>query len=239
MTEQPAGEIPVSKLQPLDFRLILDDEKAAVYQAVTVNHEVPEVPVYTVTVTIDSAVRRDAEEQLLTFLGGMKAAFELRPAPEPDDRPPDDEEPFDLGTQMQIELNLVSIKGLKDDELVGVTATVETSVGPEQATGGSDQATGGSDAESGIAVLAVAPNTIPPGGKDQYWWAFCNRKLQGTVTPTGGSGTIRDPRINVSLGNPHTLTARQIIVHSDGGMAYYFGGTFSGPHSGPRKGRPC
>jgi hypothetical protein len=60
MTEQPGREIPVSKLQPLDFRLILDDGKAAVYQAVTVDREVPGVPVYTVTVTIGSDVRREA-----------------------------------------------------------------------------------------------------------------------------------------------------------------------------------
>jgi hypothetical protein len=231
MTEQPGGEIPVSKLQPLDFRLILDDGKAAIYQAVTVDREVPGVPVYTVTVTIASDVRRKAEEQLQAFLGEMRAAFSLLREPPPEDGPPDDEE-FDINTQMQIELNLVSLNGLKDDELVGVAATVETSVGPGQITSGSD-------ADSGVVIRNVAPNTIPPGGKDQYWWAFCNYKLQGTVTPTGGSGNMRNPRTNVNVSNPHSLTARQIIVHSDHGMSYFFGGSFSGPHSGPRKGKPC
>jgi hypothetical protein len=231
MTEQPGREIPVSKLQPLDFRLILDDGKAAVYQAVTVDREVPGVPVYTVTVTIGSDVRREAEEQLQAFLGEMRAAFALRPEPEPDNGPPD-EEPFDINTQMQIELNLVSLNGLKDDELVGVAALVETSVGPGQVTGGSD-------ADSEVAVRNAAPNNIPPGGQDQYWLAFCNYKLQGTVTPSGGSGNMRSPQKNVSVGNPNSLTARQIIVHSDNGMSYSFGGSFSGPHSGPKKGKPC
>ena len=144
MTEQPYGENPVSKLQPLDFRLLLDDGKAAVYQALTVDYEHPGVPVYTVTVTIASAVRREAEKQLQAFLGEMKAAFALLPEPPPDDDPPDDKDEFDIETQMRIELNLVSIRGLKDDELVGVVAIVETTIGPERDTSGSDVAEDGS-----------------------------------------------------------------------------------------------
>jgi hypothetical protein len=236
MSEQPDGQDPVSKLEPLDFRLLNDDGKAAVYQAVTVDYEDPRVPVYTVTVTIDSAVHREAGEQLQSFLGEMKAAFSLLPEPPPDDDSPDDDSP-DFDTEMGIELNLVSIRGLKDDELVGVFAIVETTIGPEGDTSGSDVAVE-------AAVRAAVPNTIPPGGKPQYWWAFCNRQLDGTVTPSGGTGTMRqwrrDPGQPVSLGYPRTLRkVRQIIVRSAGGMAYAFGGTFKGPHSGPRPGRPC
>jgi hypothetical protein len=238
MSEQPDGPDPVSKLElePLDFRLLNDDGKAAVYQAVTVDYEHPRVPVYTVTVTIDSAARREAGKQLQSFLGEMKAAFSLLPEPPSDDDSPDDDSP-DIETEMGIELNLVSIRGLKDDELVGVFAIVETTIGPEGGTSGSDVAV---EAE----VLAVAPNTIPPGGQDQYWWAFCNRRLNGTVTPSGGAGTIRqwrrDPGTPVSLGNARTLySVRQLIVHSNNGMTYAFGGTFRGPNAGPRPGRPC
>ena len=242
MSERPDGQNPVSKLEPLDFRLLDDDGKTAVYQAMTVDYEHPRVPVYTVTVTIDSAVRREAGEQLQSFLGEMKAAFSLLREPPPDDDSqdddsPDDEESFDIETQMGIELNLVSIKGLKDDELVGVSAIVETTIGPEGDTSGSDVAVE-------AAVRAAAPNYISPGGKDQYWWAFCNRRLDGEVIPSGGAGTMRqwkkDPGTNVSKGNPRTLkTVRQIIVRSPNGMAYAFGGTFKGPHAGPRPGRPC
>jgi hypothetical protein len=114
---------------------------------------------------------------------------------------------------------------------------VETAIGPEGATSGGDVA-------EEAAVRAAAPNTIAPGGKDQYWWAFCNRQLNGTVTPSGGAGRMRqwkkDQGKPVSLGYPGTLNAvRQIIVHSAHGMAYAFGGTFNGPHSGPRPGKPC
>jgi hypothetical protein len=242
MSEQPDGQNPDSKLEPLDFRLLNDDGKAAVYQAVTVAYEHPQVPVYTVTVTIASAVRREAEEQLQSFLSEMKAAFSLLPELPPDDYSPDDDSPddedsFDIETQMGIELNLVSIRGLKDDELVGVSAIVATTIGP-----GGD--TSGSDVAVEAAVRAVAPNTIPPGGKDHYWWAFCNRRLDGTVTPSGGSGTMRqwkkDNGTPVGLGNPETLyDVRQIIVRSAGGMAYAFGGPFKGPHAGPRPGKPC
>jgi hypothetical protein len=237
MSEQPDEQYPVSKLEPLDFRLLNDDDKAAVYQAMTVDYEHPRLPVYTVTVTIASAVRRAEEEQLQSFLSEMKAAFSLLPEPPPDDDSPDDEDPFDIETQMRIELNLISIRGLKDDELVGVSAIVETTIGPEGGTSGSDVA-------DEAAVRAVAPNTIPPGGKDHYWWAFCNRQLNGMVTPSGGTGTMRqwkkDQGKKVSLGNPGTLkNVRQIIVHSAYGMAYAFGGTFNGPHAGPRPGKPC
>jgi hypothetical protein len=241
MSEQPYGQNPVSKLEPLDFRLLNDDGKAAVYQAMTVDYEHPRVPVYTVTVTIDSAVRREAGEQLQSFLGEMKAAFSLLPEPPPDDESPDDDSP-DIETEMGIELNLISIRGLKDDELVGVFAIVETTIGPEGDTSGSDVAEDAVAEEA--AVRAAAPNTIPLGGNAQYWWAFCNRQLDGTVTPSGGAGTMRqwrrDPGTPVSLGYPGTLyNVRQIIVRSAGGMAYAFGGTFKGPHSGPRPGKPC
>src|SRR5215813_1438938 len=99
MTDQPGEENPVGKLQPLHFRLILDDDVAAVYQALAVDYDRPEVPVYTVTLTIASDVRREAEEQLLAFLGEMRAAFELVPEPELDGGSPDDEEKFDIRTQ--------------------------------------------------------------------------------------------------------------------------------------------
>jgi hypothetical protein len=236
MSEQPDGPNPVSKPEPLEFRLLNDDGKTAVYQAVTVDYEHPRVPVYTVTVTIDSAVRREAGERLRSFLGEMKAAFSLLPEPPLDDDSPDDDSP-DIETEMGIELNLVSIKGLRDDELVGVSAIVETAIGPEADKSGSDVAVE-------AAVRAAVPNTIPPGGQPHYWWAFCNRRLDGTVTPSGGAGTIRQWRRDqgqpVSLGNPRTLyDVRQIIVRSANGMAYAFGGTFKGPHSGPRPGTPC
>jgi hypothetical protein len=241
MSERPYGQNPVSKLEPLDFRLLNDDGKAAVYQAMTVDYEHPRVPVYTVTVTIASAVRREAGEQLQAFLGEMKAAFSLLPEPPPDDDPPDDEDEFDIETQMRIDLNLISIRGLKDDELVGVFAIVETTIGPEGDTSGSNVA---EDAVAEEAVVRAAAPNYALGGIAQYWWAFCNRQLDGTVTPSGGTGTMRqwrvDPGTPVSMGHPGTLKkVRQIIVRSAHGMGYAFGGTFKGPHSGPRPGKPC
>ena len=229
MTEQPYTENPVSKLQPLDFRLVLDDGVAALFQALVVDYERLEVPVYTVTVTIAAYVRHEADKQLQEFLGGMRAAFELLPEPEPDDGSPDDEEPFDIRTQVQIELNLVRLRG---DGPVGVAATVETSIGPEQAT------TGGGPEVRAVTELPLLAH-IPPGGNDHYWYAYCNRKLKGTVDPSIGSGSIRNPPTTVNANNSGTLKARQIIVHSGGGMTYSFHGSFSGPHHHPYTGGTC
>jgi hypothetical protein len=229
MTEQPYAENLVSKLQPLNFRLVLDDGVAAVFQAPAVGYEQREVPVYTVTVTIAASARREADKQLQEFLGRMQAGFELLPELPPDDGSPDDEEPFDISKQIQIELNLVSLKG---DGPVGVAAVVETSIGPGQA------ALGGDPEVRAVNEIPL-PVRIPHGGKDHYWYAYCNRKLKGTVDPSIGSGSMRNPPKNVNANKSDSLTARQIIVHSSGGMTYSFTGSFSGPHSGPYTGGTC
>ena len=126
-----------------------------------------------------------------------------------------------IGTRLPLELNLVSIKG---EGPVGVAAIVETSIGRGQDAPAS-YAEGGAAAEH-------ANVTLPRGGKPHYWYAYCNQKLKGTVTPSFGSGTIRKyhQTLNVSVGHPNSLTARQIVVRSGGGITYTFGGTFSGPN---------
>ena len=114
MTEQSTDaipKIPVGKLQSLDFQLLADDGHAAVYEALVVGCEIPGSPVFAVTVTVASSVRRDAGKALENLLGEMQAAFVLLPEPPPDDGGSDDDEPFDIDTQIQIEFRLASFGG--------------------------------------------------------------------------------------------------------------------------------
>ncbi len=224
MTEQPGSygpDNPVGELQPLGFELAYDDGHAAVYQATVKDEKAPGSPVYALTVTIASSVRKEAEKQLRVFLDEMRAAFALLREPVPQDGGPDDEEPFDIDTQIQIEPRLVSLDGAGP---VGVTVTVETTTGIGQAPGGSDPA--GGTATEQVLGFRVGP------GRDQYWYARGNNRFTATVRPRSGYGTIRKPVINVAAGGTYRLTARQVIVHGGppAGMNYLLTGTFNGPH---------
>ncbi len=143
--------------------------------------------------------------------------------PLPEDGPLEAGEPFDIKTQMQIELDLVSVKS---DGPVGAVATIATSVGPSQPA----------PATSALGETAFGLGVtfhISPGGKDHYWYAYCNRKLRATVTPQGGAGTMQgppNPPVNVNVNYPRIMTAREVIVHSANGMDYLFGGSFNSHH---------
>ena len=222
MTELPGSpdpDSPVGGLAPVDFELQSDDGYAAVYQAVVNDEEAPDSPVYTLTVTVASSVREQAGQQLQVFLDTMKVAFELlgRPIP-PDDGP--DGEPFDIGSQIEIEPRLVRFQGAGR---VAVAVTVETTTGIGQAPSGSDSPDG--TATERLPDFHVGPNL------DHYWHVRGNRSLTATVTPTSGSGTIGNPVTRVAQGGDGKLTAREVIVHGNppGGMDYLFNGLFWGP----------
>lgn len=223
MTELPGSpgpDSPVGGLAPVDFELQSDDGYAAVYQAVVNDEAAPDSPVYTLTVTVASSVREQAGQQLQEYLGTMKVAFELLPQPIPPDDGPDGE-PFDIGSQMEIELRLVGFQGVGR---VAVAVTVETTTGIGQAPSGSDSADAAATKPS--VDFHVGPNL------DHYWHARRNRSFTATVTPTSGSGTIGNPVTFVAQGRPAgKLTAREVIVHGDppGGMDYLFNGLFWGP----------
>jgi hypothetical protein len=221
MTEQPSSPVPdspVGELAPVNFQLQSDDGYAAVYQAVVAG-EAPDLPVYTLTVTIASSVRQQAGQQLQVFLDTMRVAFAILPGPVPPDDGPDDGEPFDIGSQLEIEPGLVRFQG---EGPVAVGVTVATTTGIGQAPSASDSADGPATGRS--VTFHVGPNL------DHYWHSRGNHSFTATVTPTSGSGTIRNPVTFVAVDRGGRLTARQVIVHGNppGGMDYLFSGRFRG-----------
>jgi len=219
MTEQPSSPIPdnpVGELAPVNFQLQSDDGYEAVYQAVVAG-EAPDLPVYTLTLTIASSVRQQAGQQLQVFLDTMTVAFAILPGPVPPDDGPD--EAFDIGSQLKIEFGLVPFQGAGP---VAVGVTVATTTGIGQAPSASDSADG--PAGGRTVEFHVGPNL------DHYWHARGNHSFTATVTPKSGSGTIRNPVTFVAVGRGGQLTARQVIVRGNppGGMDYLLSGRFRG-----------
>jgi hypothetical protein len=226
MTEQPGGVgpgNPVGKLQPLSFQLISDDGHAALYRALVADGKAPGSPVFSVTVTVASSVRRDAGKELETSLGEMKAAFVLLSEPPPDNGESGDEEPFDINTQMRIELGLASFDGA---EPVGVAVTAET-------TAGTVPAPAGSDPGGGAAAKGEQLSHTVGAGLDDYWHADSGQRFTATVKPSAGEGTIGNPQANVFAGGTYYLTAKTVIVHaSQRAMTYSLTGSFRLGHAG-------
>jgi hypothetical protein len=225
MTEQPSGVgpgNPVGKLQPLSFQLVADDGQAALYEALVADGKAPGSPVFAVTVTVASSVRREAGKELEASLSEMKAAFVLLPEPPPGNGGPGDEEPFDISTQMQIELRLASFDGAGP---VGVAVTVETTTGIVPAPVGSDP-------DVGTAAEGDLPRTVG-AGLDDYWHAYPDQRFTATVKPSAGQGTIRNPQANVYTGGTYYLTAKAVIVHAaQRAMTYSLTGSFRLGHAG-------
>lgn len=212
MTDQPS-DLPAMDPQPLDFNPIQREGPVTAFQALVMGDKASGSPVFALTVSIASSDFSEMEKEFLGLLGKTRAAFAILPEPESDEGEPDDDEPFDIRTQIAIEPRLLTIdrKGI-----VGVAVTVQIAIDNDLAT----------DSE----VEAAQDFKAGPHKKDQYWYA--HKLKRGTCTPTGGSGTIRAPKgkaIPVSLGHPNGLKAKEIIVHSDKGMNYNFSAGFDGP----------
>lgn len=116
-------------LQRLDFSKISDDGYQAVFQAQIGNMEIPDTPVFALTVTAASPGEDPkARAELASFLAGMRAWFALT-APEPDEAGSGDEnpEPFNIDTDKLIEAELIRppANESKFDVAMTVQATVE------------------------------------------------------------------------------------------------------------------
>src|SRR6266487_4292406 len=205
MTYQPS-DLSAMEFQSLDFKPIQGNGPVTVYQALVMGDKASGSPVYALTVSIASSDFRESEKEFLGFLSQTRAAFAILPEPESGEGEPDDDEPFDIRTQIAIEPQLITIDR---EGIVGVAVTVQIAIG--------------NDLAAASKVEAVRDFKAGPHNKDQYWSAHKLKKA--TCTPTGGSGTIRAPKgkaIPVSLGYPGGLKAKEVIVHSDKGMNYNF-----------------
>jgi hypothetical protein len=212
MTNQ-SSDLPEVELKSLDFRPIQGNGPVTVYQALVVGDKASGSPVFALTASIASSDFHEMEKEFLGFLSQTRAAFAILPEPESGEGEPDDDEPFDIRTQIAIEPKLITIDR---EGIVGVAVTVQIAIGNDLAV----------TAEAD----AVRDFKAGPHNKDQYWYA--HKLKRATCTPTGGSGTIRAPKgkaIPVSLGYPGSLKAKEVIVHSDKGLNYNFSAGFDGP----------
>jgi hypothetical protein len=218
-------ENEVKGLQRLDFSKISDDGYLAVFRAQIGKMEIPDTPVFALTVTAASPgddPRACAE--LARFLAGMRAWFALTP-PEPDEDRSEDEnpEPFNPGQDILIEPELIRPHASDGEFDVAVTvqATVEgfTVEGILIAL-----ATG---VLRGLAWLVRLPTSyppypyylVPPGGCHRYR-VRSGRKPGAKVRVTSAKGEVvvrppnaPNPGYVVYAGNTSPLVkARTISV---------------------------
>jgi hypothetical protein len=211
MTTQPGGAgpvYPVGVLQTLSFQPISDNGFAASYEALVESDQVPGSPVFAITVTFASSLQQQAGPALQTFFDGMKASFDVLSTP-PDNGGPDDEELINIGTQMLIEISLVSYGGAGP---VAVTVTVETTTGivpfPE-------------------GIKQDLPHLVGAGLED-HWRANPYQSFTATVKPRSGTGTVRFPRQNVVAGRTYYPAGKDVFVaaSSTGALDYSMSGDF-------------
>jgi hypothetical protein len=217
----PDIENPQVDLRRLEFHEVEDRDGKSVHQALVDDSDAPGGPVYALTVTTASPGDDEkAKAELDAFLDEMRAGFVLT-APNPDEPPCDDQEPdpFDIGTQTQIEPGLVQLRTLKGT--FGVTVVVQTAADGDHSTNAEEAA-----AEPAPGQPIRARVTVQPG-KEHTYTAVGGLKT-ATVTARQGSGTIRKPQKGITAGGgPRSLTASRVIVHGNTLMVYDFVGRFN------------
>lgn len=217
MTEQSNGaspEISVGAPRPLNFQLIADDGATAVYEALVVDGETPGSPVFGLTVTVASSIRRDSGKEVDDLLAGMKAAFVLLTEPPPDNGGPDDEQPFDSNTQVGIGFRLASFDG---PEPAGLAFTVETTTGIVQFS-----------EPGGEATVALAHHI--GAGLSDYWHSNSSSSFTAYVTSSIGDGTLSSPGKPSKALHAHqtcSTSGKEVIVTASQsrGMTYSLTGS--------------
>jgi hypothetical protein len=223
MTSQencPDIENPQVDLRPLSFDLTEDKDGKSVFRALVDDSDAPGKPVYALTVTTASPGEDEkAMEELKAFLNEMRAGFVLT-ATNPDEAPCDDKEPepFDIGTQTQIEPDLVQLRTLKGT--FGVTVVVQTAVDGDSATVEEVAA----EPAPGGPIQARA--TVQP--RKEHTYTAVQGLMTATVTARRGSGTIRNPTKSITAGGgPRSLRASRVIVRGVTLCVYDFVGRFN------------
>lgn len=161
----------------------------------------------------------------------MQAGFALT-APNPGKDPPDEDErePFNIGTQIKIEPELVRLPALKG--AFDVTVVVQTTVG-EDSTETEQSPAEPAGAPPGpawfvrLARWVILYRDKVRAGADHRYTA-CSLHW-ARVIPTSGDGTFRRPRRTrwpVYVGNSKRLKGKTVIVHGHSRMRYRFHGSF-------------
>jgi hypothetical protein len=208
----PWAEIPILDLKPLNFKKLPpppDDSRVVAYQALIKSPE-PGMPMYSLTVTAASpGDDQQAERELQSLLSNMRAAL-LVTAGGPVQDPPDDPEPFNPDTEIEIKTELVA-QGTTE-RTFGVIMVLQTAVdsGPET------EAEAEAEAEADLAAPAAAPSSYYTAPKNKRHKFTANHRMYATVTATGGAGSLQPPGGSVSAGYCTSTNKKQRTVYVRG-----------------------
>ena len=212
----PWAEISILGLQPVKFKPVASDPRLAVYQAL-IKSPAPDMPTFSLTVTTASpGDDQEAERELQSLLSNMRAGVLVADGGPVQD-PPDDPEPFNPDTQ--IEIRIEPVEPVTTERTFGVIMVLQTTVdsGPE------------AEAEAGLAapVPAPSPNYRVPQGKEHKYTA--NHAMIATVTAIPGSGRLRPPGGPVSAGGSTSTNKKKRTVHVRGNpLEFYLTAGFTG-----------
>jgi hypothetical protein len=205
----PWAEIPILGLQPVKFKPVASDPRLAVYQAL-IKSPAPDMPTFSLTVTTASpGDDQQAERELQSLLSNMRAGVLVADGGPVQDAP-DDPEPFNPDTQ--IEIRIEPVEPVTTERTFGVIMVIQTAVdsGPE------------AEAEADLAAPAAAPrsNYRVPQRKEHKYTA--NHAMIATVTAISGSGRLRPPGGPVSAGDSTSTNNKRRTVFVRGNPLEFY-----------------
>jgi hypothetical protein len=179
----PWAENPISELQPLNFKPVPTDPRLVAYQAL-IKSPAPGMPMFSVTVTAASpGDDQQAERELQSLLSNMRAGLLVTEGGPVQDAP-DDPEPFNPDTEIEIKVELVE-QGTTE-RTFGVIMVIQTAVDS------------GTEAEADLAAPTAVPSPYYTAPKKKRHKFTATHPMYATVTANGGSGSLRPPGGSVS-----------------------------------------
>ena len=119
------AETPILDLQPLNFKPVPSDPRLIAYQAL-IKSPAPGIPMFSLTVTAASpGDDQQAERDLQSLLSNMRAGVLVADGGPVED-PPDDPEPFNPDTEIEIKAELV--ESGTTERTFGVIMVIQTAV---------------------------------------------------------------------------------------------------------------
>lgn len=191
------AETPILDLQPLNFKPVPSDPRLIAYQAL-IKSPAPGIPMFSLTVTAASpGDDQQAERDLQSLLSNMRAGVLVADGGPVED-PPDDPEPFNPDTEIEIKAELV--ESGTTERTFGVIMVIQTAVDS------------GTEAEADLAAPAAAASAdykVPQGREHKF---TANHRMFATVTAIAGSGSLRPPGGSVSAGDSTSTNKKHRTV---------------------------